>query len=555
MEETKKNSVLIVDDENSNIMALSHILSPSYTVYAAKNGLNAIEAARKHMPDVILLDIVMPDMDGYAAIGALKASDETRDTAVIFITGLSDPGDEEKGLSLGAADYISKPFIPAIVKLRVQNQIKIINQTRMIIEKETAARILHARSEFLSRMSHEMRTPLNAIMGMTLLAKNASGGDKRDDMLDEINRASGQLLKLIDDVLEMSDIEDNKLRLVCSGFRFADMMDKILGRAAPGIEQKSQTLAAHIDPSIPDTLYGDENRIAEVISNLLSNAVKFTPEHGAVQIAASALKKDEKSVTLQVEVADDGIGMTAEQRERLFIPFEQGDGGIDRKFGGAGLGLAISKYIVGLMGGKIWAETKPGKGTKLIFTAEMLLPPEAPAASAVTAAAAETASTAVTAASTQHSAATAPVPDETPPATETPDNAESRLSPLSGKTVLLADDVDINREIVLAMLEGTGLTIECAENGLEALEIFSAASHKYNAILMDVNMPVMDGVEATRRIRALGTREAERVPIIAMTANVLISEVEKFLAGGMTGHIGKPVEIDTLLGALSQHLR
>ena len=512
MEKTKKNSVLIVDDENSNIMALSHILSPSYTVYAVKNGQKAVEAARKYLPDVILLDIVMPDMDGYAVIGALKASDETRNIPVIFITGLNNPGDEEKGLSLGAADYISKPFVPAVVKLRVQNQIKIINQTLMIIEKETAAKTLRSRSEFLSRMSHEMRTPLNAIMGMTLLAKNASGGVKRDEMLDEVSRASGQLLKLIDDVLEMSDIEDNKLRLVCSGFRFTDVLDEVLSRTAPDIDKKSQTLTTCIDPAIPDTLYGDETRISEVISNLLSNAVKFTPEHGAVQIAASALKKDEESVTLQVEVADDGIGMTAEQRERLFIPFEQGDGGIDRKFGGAGLGLAIAKYLVGLMGGKIWAETRPGKGSKFIFTADLLLRPS-----------------------------------------EIPE--EDRFGSLSGKTVLLADDVDINREIVLAMLEDTGLKIVCAENGLEALEVFSAAPHEYDAILMDVNMPVMDGVEATRRIRALETSEAARVPIIAMTANVLISEVEKFLAEGMTGHIGKPVEIDKLLGVLRQHLR
>jgi len=160
MGETKKNSVLVVDDENSNIMALTHILSSDYIIYAAKSGQKAIEAAERYLPDVILLDIVMPEMDGFAVIAVYKNSEKLMNIPVIFITGLSDPDDEEKGLSLGAVDYIGKPFSPAIVKLRVQNQIKIINQTRLIIEKETVEKTSRQRSEFLSRMSHEMRTPI-----------------------------------------------------------------------------------------------------------------------------------------------------------------------------------------------------------------------------------------------------------------------------------------------------------------------------------------------------------------------------------------------------------
>src|SRR5215469_13902136 len=158
MDDQKKNSVLIVDDEESNIMALMHILSPHYTVSAVKDGQDAVETAEDYLPDVILLDVVMPEMDGYDVIAELKDSDKTRHIPVIFITGLSSPDDEEKGLSLGAADYISKPFSPAIVKLRIQNQIKMINQTHLIIEKETAEKSSRSRSEFLSRISHEMHT-------------------------------------------------------------------------------------------------------------------------------------------------------------------------------------------------------------------------------------------------------------------------------------------------------------------------------------------------------------------------------------------------------------
>jgi len=510
MGEAKKNSILVVDDENSNIMALTHIFSPEYTIYAAKNGQKAIEAAERYLPDVILLDIVMPDMDGYAVITAFKNSEKLKNIPVIFITGLSNADDEEKGLSLGAADYIGKPFSPAIVKLRVQNQINQINLTRLIIEKETAEKSSKARSEFLSRMSHEMRTPMNAIMGMTVLAKNTSENEKRDDMLDKISSASGHLLKLIDDVLDMSDIEDNKLRLSFSEYSFAVMIRDILNKANPDVKRKQQSLTTDIDPSIPETLVGDEKRLTQVILNLLSNAIKFTPEQGSVQINAFVHGVAEETLTMQIEVIDNGIGMSEDQREKLFIPFEQADGGIDRKYGGAGLELAISKHIVGLMGGEIWVESALGKGSKFAFTVQVQL--------------------------------RAPEPKD-----------ESPIS-LAGRVALLAEDVEINREIVMAMLENTGLQIVCAETGQEALDMFSSAPGQYDIILMDINMPVMDGLEATRRIRALETPEGVRVPIIAMTANVLMSEVETYLSAGMTDHIGKPVDFDKLLNKLYKNM-
>ena len=511
MDESKKNTVLIVDDESANIMALSHILGTEYTVYAAKSGQKAVEAAEKHLPDVILLDIIMPEMDGYTVLSTLKNSNKTQNIPVIFITGLGSAEDEEKGLSLGAADYIGKPFSPAIVKLRVQNQIKIINQTRIIIEKETAEKSSRARSEFLSRMSHEMRTPMNAIMGMTALAKNTVNTEKRDDMLNKINTASSQLLDLIDNVLDMSDIEDNRLRLSYAEFSFAVMIRDILNKANPDIKKKQQALTTDIDPSIPDTLVSDEKRLTQVILSLLSNAIKFTPEQGFIQINAFVRGMEEETLTMQVEIIDTGIGMSGEQQERLFIPFEQVDGGIDRKFGGTGLGLAISRHIVELMDGEIWVESTTGKGSTVSFTIKAQV--------------------------------------------KAPEAQDAGQVSLDGKTVLLVEDVEINREIVMAILEDTGLVIECAENGQEALDMFSSDPDLYDIILMDINMPVMDGLEATRRIRALGTPEGTGVPIVAMTANVLISEVESYISEGMTDHIGKPVDFDKLLSKLHYYLK
>jgi len=511
MREPKKNSVLVVDDENSNIMALTFILGSDYTVFTVKNGQTAVKVAENQLPDVILLDIVMPEMDGYAVIAKLKSSEKTKNIPVIFITGLSNADDEEKGLMLGAADYIGKPFSPAIVRLRVLNQINQINLTRLIIEKEIAEKTSRQRSEFLSRMSHEMRTPMNAIMGMTSLAKNTANTEKRDDMLDKIKSASGQLLKLIDDVLDMSDIEDNKLRLSCSDFSFAVMIRDILNKANPDVKKKQQSLTTDIDASIPDTLVADEKRLGQIILNLLSNAIKFTPEQGSIQINAFIREVAEETLMMQIEVIDNGIGMSEEQQKKLFIHFEQTDGGRDRKYGGVGLGLSLSHHIVRLMGGEIWVESEPGKGSKFTFTIKTQL--------------------------------------------KTPEIKDDSLISLAGKTALLVEDVEINREIVMAMLEESGLKIVCAENGSEAVDMFSSAPDQYDIILMDINMPVMDGVEATRRIRALDTPEGAQVPIIAMTANVLMSEVEKYLVGGMTDHIGKPVDFDKLLSKLHNYLK
>ena len=510
MEKTKKNSILIVDDDESNILALTHILASDYDIMAAKDGQDAIEVAEEFLPDVVLLDVIMPEMDGYAVIGELKKSGKTKDIPVIFITGLSSADDEEKGLNLGAADYISKPFSPATVKLRVQNQIKIIDQTRLIIKKETAEKSSRERSEFLSRMSHEMRTPMNVITGMIALSRNTAQLSERDEMLEKMSNASEKLMKLIDDVLDMSDIEDGRLRLSFAEFHFGDMVREIISTAEPELNAKKQLLATEIDPSIPDAIVGDKRRLAQVILNLLSNANKFTPDQGSIKLKASACEVDNETLTLRIEVADNGIGISKEQLERIFIPFEQADGGIDRKFGGAGLGLAMSRHLVSIMGGEIWAESDPGKGSVFIFTVKTEV--------------------------------------------KQPEKMDDSRISLEGKIAMLVEDVEINREIVMAMLEYTGLEFICAENGREAVDLFSSDPGKYDVILMDINMPEMDGLEATRRIRALDVPEQAQVPIIAMTANVLASEVRTYLDAGMDAHIGKPIDYDKLVNTLFSYL-
>ena len=331
MENLIKNSILIVDDEKPNVLYLNQLLSKDYEIYIARDGFEAIDRANECLPDLILLDIIMDGMDGYEVLAKLKTSEKTNNIPVIFITGLSDSENEAKGLILGADDYIGKPFNDEVVKLRVGHQIKIVNQMRTIIEKEIAEQSSRAKSDFLSRMSHEMRTPMNAIMGMTTLAKMEAISDKARDYLNKVNIASGDLLRLIDSVLDVAEVEGDNISLDFSDFNIKETTQEILNQTDESVKQKKQSLELEIDPKVPETVLGDHKRFSQVINNLLSNAVKFTGEHGSLQLRISAPERENKKVTLQIEVIDNGIGIDKEHQKNLFTSFEQVDGGVARK--------------------------------------------------------------------------------------------------------------------------------------------------------------------------------------------------------------------------------
>ena len=368
MEGLAKNKILIVDDDRANLMYLDNLLSADHELHIAKDGAQALKRADEYIPDLILLDIVMPGLSGYEVLSELKKSEKTRDIPVIFITGLDTDEDEMKGLELGADDYIGKPFHDAIVRLRIRNQLKIINQMRLIVEKEIAEASSRAKSEFLSRMSHELRTPMNAIIGMTNLARNTDDDEKKNDYLDKSAAASQDLLRLVEDVLDISDLSDDNLQLGNSEFSFGGMMRSVMKKAEQLFLSKNQKLTTCIDPSIPEFLKGDERRLAQVVDNLLSNAGKFTPENGSVQLDAFVTENENGCFAIQIDVKDNGIGIPEDKKAVVFSAFEQADGGIDRKFGGAGMGLYQSKIIVEKMGGAIWFESEPGIGTKFSFT-------------------------------------------------------------------------------------------------------------------------------------------------------------------------------------------
>jgi signal transduction histidine kinase/CheY-like chemotaxis protein len=381
-----------------------------------------------------------------------------------------------------------------------------------------------AKSLFLANMSHEIRTPMNAIIGMTAIAKSTGDIEKKEYCLDKIENASAHLLGVINDILDMSKIEANKFELSCADFNFEKMLQKVVNVINFRMDEKHFNFTVGIDRNIPSSLYGDDQRLSQVITNLLSNAVKFTPEHGSIRLDTELEKEENGLCTIRISVADSGIGISEEQKRRLFSSFEQADSSTSRKFGGTGLGLAISKRIVGMMDGEIWVESKPGKGS--VFTFRVNIKRGQDTGESLLAAGAGWKNLRVLAAD---------------------DN-------FAGERMLLAEDVEINREIVISLLEPSSLAIDCAENGVQAVKLFTENPEKYSLIFMDVQMPEMDGYEATRRIRASDAPNAKTIPIIAMTANVFREDIEKCLASGMDAHVGKPLNLDEVLTTLRAYL-
>ena len=394
-----------------------------------------------------------------------------------------------------------------------------IADEELIKAKKMAEQGSMAKSEFLSRMSHEIRTPMNTIIGMTNIGKNSQDIEHKNYCFGKIESASTHLLGIINDVLDISKFEANKLVLSFEDFSLEKMLERVVNVISHQMEEKKQFFILSIGKDVPETIKSDEQRLSQVITNLLSNAVKFTPDHCKISIFVRKLKEENGSCVLQFEVKDTGIGISQEQQKNLFTPFEQADGSISRKYGGTGLGLAISKQIVEMMDGEIKIESEVGQGASFIFNIRADI-------------------------------------TQTPHKTREDAGINEKYSKgcFKDKKILIAEDIEINREIVAALLEPTGASIDFAVNGRMAYEMFAANPSIYDAILMDVHMPEVNGYEATGMIRALDNPYAKTVPIIAMTADVFREDVENSIAAGMNAHVGKPLNIDDIITKLAHYM-
>jgi signal transduction histidine kinase/ActR/RegA family two-component response regulator len=385
---------------------------------------------------------------------------------------------------------------------------------RLVKMAENAERESRAKSSFLANMSHEIRTPLNAIIGMALIADRSQGNEVQvGNSIREIIKASNHLLSVVNDILDISKIESEKLELGHEPFNVRQAISEVDDIIKERCQEKEQNYVKHIDDGADAWVLGDKPRFKQVLINLLGNAVKFTPGKGSIYLNAETRIEGEKLLA-RFEIIDTGIGMNEEQVGKLFQSFQQAGSTVSAKYGGTGLGLVISRNIVRMMGGDITVTSQLGKGS--VFTFELMF--------------------------------------ECTESREVPDT-EYRFPDLTGKHLLLVDDVDVNRFVVAAMIEETHIEITEVADGNEAVEEVAKSPEGYfDIIFMDTRMPVMDGYEAARQIRALQRSDVKTVPIISMSANAFREDIEAAYGAGMNDYLLKPVELGRLAEVISGYL-
>jgi signal transduction histidine kinase len=532
-------SVLVVDDKPANLVALSAVLQPlDVRIVEARSGAEAIERVAAEPFAVVLLDVQMPEMDGFEVARRVRASAAGEEVPIIFLTAIH--RDEEyarKGYATGAADYITKPFEPDVLRARVKAFVDLFHQRERLrvrevgertrerdaalerlaelLESERAARLEaevanRAKDEFLATMSHELRTPLGAILGWAAIARRQRPPAEVDRALETIERNARAQMRIVEDVLDVGRMVRGAVRLELDPTDAAEAIEDAVTSARPAAEAKQITLGVGVSPDI-GVIWADGERLRQIVANLLSNAIKFTPRGGHVSLAA---RRVGESVVLDVE--DDGEGIRPDLIPHLFEPFRQGDGSSTRRHGGVGLGLAIVRQLVEAHGGTVGARSD-GEGMGSTFT--VVLPAKSSRASAP----------------------------------RVPVAAPASRPQLERMRLLIVDDDEDSRDLIACILGERGAHVQAAASAEEALRLLEA--NPPDVLVSDIGMPDVDGYSLIRSVRAMETARGGGTPAIALTAYARSVDGERALAAGFQAHVMKPVDPDRLVALIASLAR